>query len=92
MSYKRPKKIKKITTSQSQTVGVKMPLSVVHLIWNHPVAFLGKMRHKNKKKKITEILKKFIKNERDESNFRFFFKTYATVQYETNVQDMCPLR
>jgi hypothetical protein len=36
MSYKRPKKIKKIKTSQSQTVGVKMPLSVVHLIWNHP--------------------------------------------------------
>jgi hypothetical protein len=38
MSYKRPKKIKKIKTSQSQTVGVKMPLSVVHLIWNHPIA------------------------------------------------------
>jgi hypothetical protein len=37
MSYKRPQKIKKIKTSQSQTVGVKMPLSVVHLIWNHPV-------------------------------------------------------
>jgi hypothetical protein len=39
MSYKRPKKIKKIKTSQSQTVGVKMPLSVVHLIWNHPSPF-----------------------------------------------------
>jgi hypothetical protein len=26
---------KKIKTSQSQTVGVKMPLSVVDLIWNH---------------------------------------------------------
>jgi hypothetical protein len=52
MSYKRPKKkIKKIITSQSQTVGVKMPLSVVHLIWNHPRVkrifwlFLDEVRH-----------------------------------------------
>jgi hypothetical protein len=28
-------KIRKIKTTQSETVGVKMPLSVVDLIWNH---------------------------------------------------------
>jgi hydrogenase maturation factor len=68
MSYKRPKKIKKIKTSQSQTVGVKMPLSVVHLIWNHPsltsgncVFFCFDSEFTNKINKITNKTNKMTK-------------------------------